>query len=566
MLTLRLVVRQAEWYPEASTGPHVRVPAFGEEGRPPEIPGPFIRVPAGTEVRASVRNALPDSAVTIHGLVARPGNGRDSLVIQPGAIRSVHFRLDAPGTYLYWATVAPDNSRDSEQEQLAAAIVVDPPGAPVPDRVLVINIWGQLQDSVTYRNAVAINGRSWPYTERFEATVGDSLRWRWINASTRRHPMHLHGFYFRVDSRGDAFRDTTYQSSARELAVTEDMPWRSTFLMTWSPDREGHWLYHCHITFHATADARLDPPASDSSHLWHDPGRHMAGLVVGMDVKPRADSPRSTRPSPRQLRLHVQEGKRLGRAPRTLGFVLEQSGVPPAADSVRVPGSPLILTKDEATDITVLNHLREPTSIHWHGIELESWSDGVAGWSGTDRSTAPAIMPGDSFTAHLVLPRAGTFIYHTHLNDVEQLTSGLYGAIVVLPRGQSFDSATDHLMVVGWDGDADPPHFLLNGDSLPPPLVLATGVGHRFRLVNIGPAARVHISIVRDSKPARWRAIAKDGADRPSPQATERSAIQVVQVGETFDFLFQPVAPGGYRLLVGPPGGAPRVSQELRVE
>ena len=63
----------------------------------------------------------------------------------------------------------------------------------------MMNIWGDLLDSTTYRNALAINGRSWPYTERIEATVGDSVRWRVINATARPHPMHLHGFYFRID-------------------------------------------------------------------------------------------------------------------------------------------------------------------------------------------------------------------------------------------------------------------------------------------------------------------------------------------------------------------------------
>jgi hypothetical protein len=37
--------------------------------------------------------------------------------------------------------------------------------------------------------------------------------------------------------------------------------------------------------------------------------------------------------------------------------------------------------------------------------------------------------------AHLILPRAGTFIYPHPLNDLEQLTSGLFGAIVVLESG-----------------------------------------------------------------------------------------------------------------------------------
>jgi FtsP/CotA-like multicopper oxidase with cupredoxin domain len=513
-----------------------------------------------------VRNALPDSAVTVHGLVARPGPGRDSLVIPPGATRSVRFRLDAPGTYLYWATVAPDSSRIWEQEQLAGAIVVDEAGSTLRDRVFVINIWGQQPDSDSSRNVLAINGRAWPHTERITTNEGDTLRWRWVNASRRRHPMHLHGFYFQVAARGDAFRDTTYQTGERLLEVTEDMPWRSTMRMAWSPDRGGQWLFHCHITYHVVGRGRLDPHPGDSDRMSHDPTEHMAGLVLGINVTPRPGKTSASREEPEGLRLHVQEGRQRGRAPRALGYVLERHGTPPAPDSVNLPGTALILTQHRPTDITVVNHLAEATAVHWHGIELESWSDGVAGWSGTPGRLAPPIMPGDSFTAHLTLPRAGTFIHHTHLNDAEQLTSGLYGGIVVLPPGQRFDTATDHLVVIGWDGEETPVHLLLNGDSIPPPLRLAAGQDHRFRLVNIGVAGRLQVAILRDSLPATWRPVAKDGADLPTALATERRAVQGVQAGETYDFLFRPDGPGRYSLRVVFPVAPSSVVQTLLVE
>ena len=135
-----------------------------------------------------------------------------------------------------------------------------PAGAHPDDRVFVINIWGQMLDSVNYSNALAINGRSFPWDETMTATVGDTVRWRWINASWRPHPMHLHGFFFRVDSKGDGFRDTTYTAAQRRLAVTETMGIWQTMNIVWSPDRPGNWLFHCHIGFHATPYAKLDPP------------------------------------------------------------------------------------------------------------------------------------------------------------------------------------------------------------------------------------------------------------------------------------------------------------------
>jgi FtsP/CotA-like multicopper oxidase with cupredoxin domain len=199
----------------------------------------------------------------------------------------------------------------------------------------------------------------------------------------------------------------------------------------------------------------------------------------------------------------------------------------------------------------VLNRLPEATAIHWHGIELESYSDGVVGWSGAVRRLAPAIQAQDSFVARLTLPRAGTFMYHTHLNDLEQLTSGLYAAILVLEPGARFDPSRDHVFIGGWDGGAEPPHLLINGDSLPRvPLELEAGVPHRFRFINIGPAGGYWPSLRQDSTLQLWRHIAKDGADLPAARAVERPARFRIQVGETWDFEWTP-RPGEYTLALG---------------
>jgi FtsP/CotA-like multicopper oxidase with cupredoxin domain len=286
--------------------------------------------------------------------------------------------------------------------------------------------------------------------------------------------------------------------------------------------------------------------------MTHDPAVHMAGLVMGIVVHPAAGVTGPLRGAARQLRLFVQEGRRRGRAPRAMSYVLQRGPGTPAPDSLERSSSLLVLTRDQPTDITVINRLNEPAAIHWHGIELESYSDGVAGWSGSGSRLAPSIQPGDSFVARLTLPRAGTFIYHTHMNDIEQLTSGLYGGLVVLEPGQRWDPARDHIFVAGWDSDAEPIHLLVNGDSLPPPLELAAGVAHRLRFVNIGAAGRWRFSIYRDTALAEWRRLARDGADLPPAQAVTTPAVERVDVGETRDVEFHP-ARGNYRLVVGNP-------------
>ena len=290
----------------------------------------------------------------------------------------------------------------------------------------------------------------------------------------------------------------------------------------------------------------------------------MAGLVLGIDVRPNRGWREPARGTPRVLRLFVQEGRPRGRAPRTLGFVLQRNATPPAPDSVEVPGSVLVLTRGEPTDITVINRLPDPTAVHWHGLELESRSDGVAGWSGAGKRVASAIEPGDSFVARLTLRRAGTFIYHTHLNDTEQLTSGLYGAMVILEPGVRFDPATDHVYVAGWDGMSNPAHILVNGDSAGPPLELAAGAAHRFRFVNIGMAVRLRFALAAaDSGIATWRPVARDGLDLPAQQRGPGPAAVIVAVGQTADAEFLPPGPGEYRLTATDPAGKPVWSQAI---
>jgi FtsP/CotA-like multicopper oxidase with cupredoxin domain len=565
-LEIRLEVGMASWRPEADSGPAIEVAAFGEEGRAPEIPGPLIRVPAGTVVIASVRNRLTDSTIQVHGLLTRPAAQDDSLVLRPGESTTVSFVAGEPGSYFYMAVLGKHSLKtfaNDEREQLSGAFIVDPPGGSPPDRILMINIWGSTIDAITYRNALAINGRSWPYTERIEATVGDSVRWRVINASARPHPMHLHGFFFRIDAVGNGLRDAMRSPGDRPMAVTQSMRPFETMAMTWVPDRPGDWLFHCHIGFHVIPETRLEAPSADShDRMAHDPTVHMAGLVLGIVVHPAPGAAEPARGEARRLRLFVQEGSRRNRAARSLGYVLQRGAHAPAPDSIETGSSLLVLTRNQPTDIVVVNRLAEPAAIHWHGLELESYSDGVAGWSGSGTHLAPSIEPGDSFVAHLTLPRAGTFIYHTHMNDVEQLTSGLYGGMVVLEPGRRFDPRRDHIFVAGWDSGVVPVHLLVNGDSLPRPLDLAAGVPHRFRFVNIGVAGRFRFSIYRDSALVEWRALARDGADLPPTQALVGPSQEWLDVGETRDVEFRPTR-GEYRLIVGDPA-KPAWTQMLR--
>lgn len=567
----------ARWYPEADGGPSAEVAALAEKGQRPAIPGPLVRVKVGTVIEATLTNSLTDSTITINGFQTRPASTVDSIRLRPGETRTVRFAAGQAGTYLYRAIVGkytapiPPLRQDAhEREQLAGAFVIDSAGPMVPDRVLVINHWRDPKDSTDRYVALSINGKSWPHTERLTTSVGDTLRWRVVNAGGRAHPMHLHGFYFRVDSRGTLLRDSLYATDQQRLVATENLPAGATMAVAWAPDRPGNWLFHCHIGFHVVPEIKFHMlPERHSSNFAHNADNHMAGLVMGITVKPG----RRWHPSPegpaRRMRLFVQEGWKRARAPRSLSFVLQRGENPPDPDSVEMPGSTLILTRGEPTHITVVNRITEPTGVHWHGIELESYSDGVVGWSGMGNRLAPLIAPGDSFTAHLTLPRAGTFIYHTHLNDLEQLSSGLYGGIVVLDPGARFDPRTDHLYVAGSDGPERIAPMLVNGDSVLKPMELAAEKAQRLRFINIGVAIAVRFTLAQEGRVVEWKPLAKDGADLPASQKRPRRASQILAVGETYDFEFDPREKGTYTLLIESrpnlPGGT-KLTQRIDVQ
>jgi manganese oxidase len=580
VLTIELEARVGTWYPEERDGPGLQVQAFAEAGRPAEIPGPLIRVPERTEIQVSVRNTIPGAALVIHGLHTRPGNPDETIQLAPGERREVRFRTGNPGTYYYWATTTrkalPD--RYGVDSQLNGALIVDPQGTRADDRVFVIGWWENPELRATGgdpftkgRNAIVINGRAWPYTERLTYGVGDSVHWRWINAAQGNHPMHLHGSYYTVDSIGDGERDTLLRSEQRRLVVTELMRPGTTMALTWTPQQPGNWLFHCHVLAHISPSLRLRPADKEPSFAQgesHHAMDGMAGLVLGINVFSSRAAPaaKDFDQPPRRLRLVAQpQPGRYGKDPG-FAFALEEGAGQLTESSGRIPGPPIVLTRGQPVEITVLNKLPEPTSVHWHAMELESYYDGIAGWSGTPGHIAPMIQPGASFVATFTPPRAGTFIYHTHLDDIRQLSSGLYGPIIVLEPGQSLDPERDRVMLISVRGPSDNTPILLNGDAEPSPIEMKQGIRYRFRFINITPHdPLLTVSLLAGSSPVAWRAIAKDGADLPVSQATERPARQTVSVGETYDFEFKPRSATELRLEVFRPARAASAQSQIVV-
>lgn len=567
--TLALEMRRTTWHPNAPSELSVDVPAFAEAGRPASIPGPLIRVAAGTHLHITIRNDLGQRA-TVHGLHDHEG-GRDSIVLAPNETREVRFVARRVGTFAYFArtSATPTLFSRRDDSQLMAAFIVDPAGtdtraANARERLMVITAWDDSlrNPSSPYgaRQVYAINGRSWPFTERLAYDQGDSIRWRVLNLSQHTHPMHLHGAYFRVRSRGTPFADTALGDQAR-LVVTEYLTAGATMAVEWKAERAGNWLFHCHTINHIDEALRLGDAAAHNAHADHGSATDMmAGLVMAISVRPTASAVAPSTASRRRLRLVVTERAAMGGGAPSLAYVLQRGAREPARDSLELPGSTLELRQGEPTSITVVNHGLQRTSVHWHGMEIESLYDGVAGWSGTGTRLAPMLAPGDSFVVQMTPPRAGTFIYHTHAGELGQLTGGLYGALIVRPRGGRAD-AHERLIVLG-DSTADTlagrtPPSMINGRRNPPPIELVVGATHRLRFVSIGAVTRKQVRLLDGETALRWTPVAKDGAELPLVQRAESVADQVLAAGETMDVIVTPMREGDWVLEVtsvyGPP-------------
>jgi hypothetical protein len=136
----------------------------------------------------------------------------------------------------------------------------------------------------------------------------------------------------------------------------------------------------------------------------------------------------------------------------------------------------------------------------------------------------------------------------------------------VLEPGQFLDPETDRIMLLSVRGPSDNTPILFNGDADPGAIVLKQGVKYRFRFINITPHdPLLKVSLLAGASPVTWRAIAKDGADLPIPQATDRPARQIVSVGETYDFEFEPRSATELRLEVFRPARAAVAQSQIVV-
>lgn len=200
----------------------------------------------------------------------------------------------------------------------------------------------------------------------------------------------------------------------------------------------------------------------------------------------------------------------------------------------QVPGPTIRVRQGDVVRVEFTNHLPEPTTVHWHGIPVPNDMDGVP------NITQKPIPPGGSFIYQFVAKYPGTYIYHTHYDDLTQLDSGLYGAIIIDPPNPPHFDREYVMLISSWrlHGSEEENAFSINGKSYPwtIPMPVRLGDRVRVRMINISGNC-MHVMHLHGHL---FHVIAKDGT--PVNGALENS--QSLSPGETYDVAFVANNPG----------------------
>jgi FtsP/CotA-like multicopper oxidase with cupredoxin domain len=157
-----------------------------------------------------------------------------------------------------------------------------------------------------------------------------------------------------------------------------------------------------------------------------------------------------------------------------------------------MPGPTIEVNEGDRVRIRFRNALPEPTTVHWHGLEVPIEMDGVPAIS------QPLVEPGGTFTYEFTLNQHGTFFYHSHMAMQQML--GMIGFFIIHPRAAYRPAVQKDfgLILQGWAilPNNTVPNTLgmefnwltMNGKAGPAisPLLVKKGERVRIRFVNLG--------------------------------------------------------------------------------
>lgn len=138
--------------------------------------------------------------------------------------------------------------------------------------------------------------------------------------------------------------------------------------------------------------------------------------------------------------IDVQDGDVIRLDPTMVRRVIDGAEVFQYGYNGQIPGPTIRARQGDTFVVETTNRIDLPTTIHWHGIRVDSRFDGTPGMS------QDPIAPGDSFRYEVTVPDDGIFWYHPHVREDIQLDLGLFGNILVLPADAPAPQA-DPIMV-----------------------------------------------------------------------------------------------------------------------
>lgn len=217
-----------------------------------------------------------------------------------------------------------------------------------------------------------------------------------------------------------------------------------------------------------------------------------------------------------------------------------------------VPGPMIRVTEGDQVRIVVKNELPDPTTIHWHGIEVPNAMDGVPG------VTQDPILPGETFTYEFTARPAGTFMYHSHYEGDIQVMAGLYAPFIIDPKEPEADPpAVDKvLMISEWlmtggqtfaampMSGMEPNYFTINGKSFPATETITVKKGDRVRLRFIAIGQFIHPMHLHG---VPFTITATDGHPVPEAARLTKDTVSVAP-GERYDIEFTATEPGQWML------------------
>lgn len=221
-----------------------------------------------------------------------------------------------------------------------------------------------------------------------------------------------------------------------------------------------------------------------------------------------------------------------------------------------IPEPTIQVFPGDDVNIRVFNKLPEPTSIHWHGLDVPNVMAGVP-----DVEPSPKINPSCYFDYHFRITNPpGTHMYHTHFKTSKQEMMGLGGAFIILDPKEcnmyhDYFYLLQEFAVKGLKMgelkpgiyDVDPMShdfnfFTMNGRCFPytTPMTIRYGDTVRIRLGNI-----VHDAHPMHIHGHQFSIIASDGNIIPVQNRLVKNTVNVAS-GETYDIMFKANNPGTY--------------------